>query len=140
MFSHCAVWNVGSESGKQYAIDFSPYLLQQLEIDLESIGMGFLITVSASSEMVINDSVLEMALLDFVITLWIVSTQQLAFPGRTSSQKWVYFNPNAVRFCGSWLKAYTQWDYYLLVLQFILLICAASSLSNYAFSISPPIS
>ena len=45
--------------------------------------MGFLITISASSEMVINDSVLGRALLDLVITLRIVSKQQLAYPVHT---------------------------------------------------------
>lgn len=49
--------------------------------------MGFLITVSASSEMVINDSVLGRALLDLVITLRIVSKQQLAYPVHTNTTR-----------------------------------------------------
>ena len=109
-------------------------LITELEIDLGNIGTGFLITVSASSEMVINDS----ALLDLVITLRIVSKQQLVYPVHSTPQKWMYFNPHVVKLCGSWLKAYIRWEHHFLVLLFILF--TVFSLSNYSFFISPPIS
>lgn len=60
LYPHRAAWNACSDSAEPSAIDFSVF---QLESDLGSIAACFLITASTSSEMVINDSALETALL-----------------------------------------------------------------------------
>lgn len=100
------------------------------------MGMGFLITVSASSEMMINDSVLGTAMSDLVITLWLVSKQQLAYPAHTTPPEMDYFHPHVVKRCGSSLKAHIRWERHFLVLVFILFTVF---LSSYSFFISPPI-